>query len=115
MLGAVVLFRLIESCEGRGADARWSPFPVLLLLDPRYFPAPMLAYQAESGTSLRSTLAAHMLLGDLVSLAAIAAAAGARAVMARGQRGPRPAGWSKWTVQRVVMDGRRRVNDELRA
>ncbi len=109
MLGAVVLFRPIESCEGRGADARWSPFPVLLLLNPRYVPAPMLAYQAESGTSLRSTLAAHMLVGDLVSLAAIAAVAGALAVMARGQRGPRPAGWSKWIVQRVVMDGRRRV------
>lgn len=32
-----------------------------------------------------------------------------------GQRGPRPARWSKWTIQRVVVDGRRRVNHELRA
>lgn len=32
-----------------------------------------------------------------------------------GQRGPRPTVWSKWTIQRVVVDGRRRVNDELRA
>ena len=32
-----------------------------------------------------------------------------------GQRGPRPERWSKWTIQRVVMDGRRRVSHELRA
>lgn len=31
-----------------------------------------------------------------------------------GQRGPRPATWTPWTVQRVVVDARRRVNEELR-
>ena len=32
-----------------------------------------------------------------------------------GQRGPRPVGWSRWTVQTTVVAARRRVNDELRA
>lgn len=32
-----------------------------------------------------------------------------------GQRGPRPNIWSRWTIQRTVVDSRRRVNDELRA
>lgn len=31
-----------------------------------------------------------------------------------GQRGPRPAIWTPWTVQRVVVDARRRLNEELR-
>ena len=31
-----------------------------------------------------------------------------------GSRGPRPSIWSSWTVQRVVVDARRRLNDELR-
>jgi transposase-like protein len=31
-----------------------------------------------------------------------------------GSRGPRPATWSSWTVQRVIVDARRRLNDELR-
>ncbi len=31
-----------------------------------------------------------------------------------GQRGPRPNGWTKWTVGRCVVDARRRINDELR-
>ncbi len=31
-----------------------------------------------------------------------------------GSRGPRPTRWSRWTVQRVVTDARRRLNDELR-
>ncbi len=32
-----------------------------------------------------------------------------------GTRGPKPARWSKWTVQRVITDGRRRIRDDLRA
>lgn len=32
----------------------------------------------------------------------------------RGTRGPKAERWSRWTVNRVVVDARRRINDELR-
>lgn len=32
-----------------------------------------------------------------------------------GTRGPRPDGWTEWTVRRCVTDARRRINGELRA
>jgi hypothetical protein len=31
-----------------------------------------------------------------------------------GSRGPRPAGWTKHSVSRVITDARRRINHELR-